>query len=156
MNITSNKGYFFKIEQGTYESYISGFPDPNSGTLTIIPNCYRDVGQMSVFSQVTYKGTSNIPMSIINGYYRSIDNYTNQFHLPRYSVVLGHSPTVCNCNTFTASAYEFNNLQADNWPTFTYGRGTRLLSGYFSDTGRINPISNLTQTSSIRTQYNFK
>ena len=150
------KGYFFKTEQGTYESYISGFPDPNSDTLTIIPNSNRDVGKMSVFSQVTYKGTSNIPMSVINLYYRSIDNYANQLHRPRYSVVLGHSPTVGNCNTFTASAYEFNNLQVDNWPIFTYGRGTRLLSGYFSDTGRINPISNLTQTSGIRTQYNFK
>lgn len=150
------KGYFFKTEQGTYESYISAFPDPNSDTLTIIPNSNRDVGKMSVFSQVTYKGTSNIPMSVINVYYRSIDNYANQLHRPRYSVVLGHSPTVGNCNTFTASAYEFNNLQVDNWPTFTYGRETRLLSGYFSDTGRINPISNLTQTSGIRTQYNFK
>lgn len=138
---TRFKGYFYQTSIGTYESYLSGF---NNGVLSLNVNDDRDVGKMEVFSSITYKGNSKIPMSVVNNYYHSMDNYRNQKNLPTYKLIprnpwsIGNSNplTMGNCNSLTATSYSLHNLTASNWPLFTIGSSSLILSSYFSNVGR--------------------
>lgn len=99
---------------------------------------------MEVFSSITYKGNSKIPMSVVNNYYHSMDNYRNQKNLPTYKLIprnpwsIGNSNplTMGNCNSLTATSYSLHNLTASNWPLFTIGSSSLILSSYFSNVGR--------------------